>query len=95
LLTVLKINFKDIGPAIEKIDAGRFAIQDSYTKRDVDLSSPWEACFSPGQHIDMSIQFYTSGYRKECCPICFHECNGAPGTDVDWYARLHALLKMS
>jgi hypothetical protein len=54
---VLKINFQKHGSGAEKIERGEFAIQDSVTKRDIDLRTDWEVCFSPGQRVDMSMIF--------------------------------------
>jgi hypothetical protein len=48
LVAVLKINFQKYRSGIEKIERGEFAIQDFVTKRDIDLRTDWEVCFSFG-----------------------------------------------
>ena len=81
-----KSNFKQIGSAADKIEQGEFAIQDSATRRDVDLSSAWETCFSPGQHVDMSMIFTMTKTLLTHCPKCNDNCNEMPDKDVEWYA---------
>jgi hypothetical protein len=74
LTAVLQNNFKAIGPGAEKIRNGEFAIQDSATKRDINLSLPWQACFYPGQQVEMSIIFdlpeEPSNLTNMNCPKC-------------------------
>jgi hypothetical protein len=74
LTAVLQNNFKAIGPGAEKIRNGEFAIQDSATKRDINLSLPWQACFYPGQQVDMSMIFdlpeEPSNLTNMDCPKC-------------------------
>jgi hypothetical protein len=54
-VAVLKVNFKHHGNCAEKIEKGEFAIEDAATRRDIDLTTNWELCFSPGQRVEMSI----------------------------------------
>lgn len=63
LVNVLSINFRGLGAASKKIQNGDFALQDSHTMKDIDLESPWDACFAPGQRVEMSMIFDRSkGY---------------------------------
>ena len=42
-IAVLKENFRKIGSGSEKIERGEFAIQETGSKRDVDLLQNWDA----------------------------------------------------
>jgi hypothetical protein len=84
---VLQSNFKNIGSSAKKIERGEFAMQDTATKRDVDLSSPWETCFRPGQRVAMSMIFNSAKASNMYCPTC-NEDNGddfAEDEDTEWY----------
>jgi hypothetical protein len=84
---VLKINFQKHGHGAEKIEKGEFAIQDSVTKRDIDLRTDWDVYFSPGQRVDMSmiflgtpqnptqskLQSLGSHISGACCIKCGHD----------------------
>jgi len=73
LVSVLKINFKKHGTATQRIERGEFAIQDSATTNDVDLSKDWETCFLPGQRVNMSMIFTKHAgprFEKDGCPSC-------------------------
>lgn len=80
---VLKVRFKQVG--LQMIESGRFALQATKTKRDVDLNRPWDSCMYPGQAYDMSMLF-----RDQCsspnnlCTACHYPCSGNPGEEVTW-----------
>ncbi|KAH7348566.1 hypothetical protein BKA65DRAFT_500844 [Rhexocercosporidium sp. MPI-PUGE-AT-0058] len=86
LTSVLRSNFKSIGPGARKIEKGEFVIQDSSTKIDVDLTKPWETCFRPGQHADMSMVFKSKEAWNICCPKCRNENtdNFAMDKYIEW-----------
>ncbi|KFY35368.1 hypothetical protein V494_05963 [Pseudogymnoascus sp. VKM F-4513 (FW-928)] len=81
---VIKINFKALGEqAVQKIERRRFVIQDSTTKRDIDLTANWEACFQPGQHVEMSIIFTDWGrHSRTQCPKCENDCICPMDSDI-------------
>ncbi|OBT73749.1 hypothetical protein VF21_07171 [Pseudogymnoascus sp. 05NY08] len=85
LIAVMKVNFKALGEqAVRKIKRGRFVIQDSATKRDIDLAAHWDSCFYPGQRVEMSIiftSFIQNSYRR--CPRCEKECNHSVNSDIE------------
>ena len=68
---MLKINFQPYGNGAKKIERGEFAIRDRATRKVIDLSVGWNACFSPGRKVDMCMVFkgFRNGGRKDC-PIC-------------------------
>ncbi|OBT46768.1 hypothetical protein VE00_02643 [Pseudogymnoascus sp. WSF 3629] len=57
LVSILKVNFNKVGHASDMIKRGEFVIQDSATKKDVNLGMEWDLCFSPGQRVEMSMVF--------------------------------------
>lgn len=84
------MNFRKHGRGAEKIERGEFVIQDSATKRDIDLRRDWELCFSPGQRVDMSMictRAEPLTFPTRLCPKCGH-CTGSSeavrGEDVEW-----------
>ncbi|PVH82988.1 hypothetical protein DL98DRAFT_570192 [Cadophora sp. DSE1049] len=85
LVAVLKINFRKHSNAEDKIARGDFAIHDSATKQDVDLSRDWDLCFSPGQRVIMSIILDQSLESDTLCPKCraANRQGGATGNDID------------
>lgn len=59
-----------IRSAPEKIDKGEFVIEESHTKREIDLTQDWDVCFLPGQKVDMSMIFKRIGMPESSCPSC-------------------------
>ncbi len=70
-MAVLKVNFKNHGNGAEKIEKGEFAIEDTITRRDIDLSADWELCFSPGKQVEMSILVIRIQGQNIICPKCY------------------------
>lgn len=64
-------------------------IQDSATKRDVNLTWPWESCFRPGQRVAMSMIFNSSN-PSMACPNCQDKNGDNPelDKDIEWYALM-------
>lgn len=83
-MAVLRSNFVKVTSGAEKIDRGEFAIQDTATKREIDLSRDWEVCFLPGQKVDMSMIFSTSKDDGSTCPSCGENSTRGVDEDVEW-----------
>lgn len=82
-LAVLKVRFKHLG--LRMIENGRFALQATKTKRDVNLDTPWEVCLLPGQTYDMSMLFRASSSdTTTTCTACHHTCSGKADEDITW-----------
>lgn len=82
-LAVLEVRFKDVG--IEKVRRREFALQKAGATTDIDLRKPWEACFCPGQRVDMSMTFKQQGPADvAACPVCGHECFGETNSEIEW-----------
>ena len=82
-IAVLKIRFKDIG--LHKIESGEFALEDSRSKRGLQLAKPWTAIIRPGQHINMSMVFRLEEQQTARCPGCGEENAGSDLEDIKWY----------
>ncbi|KAL9578027.1 MAG: hypothetical protein Q9212_005990 [Teloschistes hypoglaucus] len=84
LVSLLADKFKYMGRASEKIKRNQFSINDTRTKQIIDLKRPWESCFKPGQHVEMSMVFNTFKSPHRSCPGCHHPCDTGFGKDVEW-----------
>ena len=81
LISVLSVNFKD---AANKIRKGDFTFHDAHTKKDIDLEGPWDGCFMPGQHVEMSMVFDRTQSCSTSCPRCRFSCQSIDGEDSQW-----------
>ena len=80
---VLEVRFKDVG--IEKVRRREFALQKAGANTDIDLRKSWEACFYPGQRVDMSMIFKQQGPADMAvCPVCRYECVGETSAEIEW-----------
>jgi len=82
---VLKVNFKKVGRAAEKIENGEFAMNDASTKHDIDLGTDWDVCFFPGQRVEMSMVFEQQQNTGNQCPTCQEMCDPSNDLDIEWY----------
>ena len=82
-LAVLKVRFKHVG--LKMVKNGQFALQATKTKKDVDLSRPWDVCLYPGQTYDMSMLFRDSGSSpNSLCTACHYPSSGEPDEQITW-----------
>ena len=82
-IAVLKVRFKDVG--LRKIESGEFALEDSKSKRDLQLTKPWAVIVRPGQRISMSMIFRLEWNPRAGCPGCGEKNVGSDLKDVEWY----------
>lgn len=69
----------------EKIIRKEFALEDIKTKREIDLSKPWDTLFYPGMHVGMDMIFVdTELTNKNTCPACCTDSSGNLDEDVIW-----------
>lgn len=66
------------------IERGDFVIQDSATKKDINLRMDWDLCFSPGQRVDMSMVFKRRTRPTNNCPNCKADSDKSTGEDIEW-----------
>ena len=83
-LAVLKVRFQHAG--LRKIEKGQFHLEESRTRRLIDLRQPWHTCLLPGQKIDMSMIFShpDDGERIQMCPGCCHNVASNEIGEVVW-----------
>jgi len=83
LTTLLKMRFRGIGNACQKIDGKRFALINLAQNKEINLEGDWRLAFSPGQMVQMAmVQWYTR--RPTPCPNCEELCDDYIGTEVLW-----------
>ncbi|KAL8769633.1 MAG: hypothetical protein Q9209_004430 [Squamulea sp. 1 TL-2023] len=70
LISVLSDNSSWFGSASRKILKEEFTIQDTRTKKDINLAYPLDNCFVPGQQVEMCMLFEGSTYHDTFCPRC-------------------------
>lgn len=82
-LAELKVRFKDV--ELQKIQRGQFVLENTQTKRSIDLRRPWHTCMLPGPRIDMSMIFSQADVPRSTCPGCRYDNTTANTEDVEWY----------
>ena len=78
-------NFKPIRSGRSKIERGEYIIQDTGSKRLIDLAGEWDTCFAPGQRVEMSMVFRHHKANKPSCPGCgtVHASPKTEGENID------------
>ncbi|KAL8886043.1 MAG: hypothetical protein Q9215_006198 [Flavoplaca cf. flavocitrina] len=71
LISVLSDNSSCFGSASRKILKEEFTIQDTRTKKDINLVYPLDDCFVPGQQVEMCMLFEGSTFDNTLCPRCW------------------------
>lgn len=66
------------------IERGDFVIQDSATKKDVNLGMERDLCFSPSQRVEMSMVFKRPLGPRNYCPTCKADCSEYTDEDIEW-----------
>ncbi|KAI0465965.1 hypothetical protein F4859DRAFT_499353 [Xylaria cf. heliscus] len=67
---VLIANFRDTPSGMRKIENGDFLVQDTATKRTINLNGDWNRCFLPGQRVEMFMVFRWKATQAFQCPNC-------------------------
>ncbi|GAM41354.1 hypothetical protein TCE0_042f14416 [Talaromyces pinophilus] len=81
---ILKVNFKDTGIGPQMIERGEFVIQETGSQLEIDLTKPWEMCFSPGQRVAMSMVFRSSIFQSgNFCPRCDTLAQGSLDVEIE------------
>ena len=87
LLAVLAINFEKFGAA-SKIRNREFVIEDSLSKKHINLNLDWDLCFLPGQQVEMSMLFEQQPTSYVTCPSCKTPCDSDGGKEIEWSVSL-------
>lgn len=94
---VLEVRFADV-PGLKKVKSLQYVMQDTMSKKALDVSRPWESIYRPGRKVVMSIMFHQvawSSYAVLSCPGCLMEVEDflrfafqEKDTDMQWYVYL-------
>ncbi len=92
--TVLAARFINL-PGNGKIARNEVVFQDRYLAEDIERSQPFESCFLPGRHIDMSMVFEQ---KDPCtsCPKCGLKTDIISGRAIQWWVyvlRMFAFVR--
>lgn len=74
----LELRFKQV-PGLKKVKCMEYVIQDTASKKTLDLSKPWESIFRPGRRVIMSMLFQQVDSTQSrapavvSCPGCLQE----------------------
>jgi hypothetical protein len=89
-LAVLKAKFRNSG--LHKINNEEFIIQETGSKRQINLHKPWELVFKPGQKVEMSMIFKLAESDTTSCPNCKAQCDATNEDDVEWLVQFQLTL---
>lgn len=84
---VLEARFENM-PGLRKVRNLEYAVQDTQSKRILDLSRPWENIIRPGRKFVMSMVFELPKAVISSCPGCSTENFNRlqnKGSDFQWY----------
>jgi hypothetical protein len=65
----MEVRFRYL-PGLKKVQNVEYAIQESRSKRRLDLTAPWDSIFLPGRKVDMSMVFRRPLISMSSCPGC-------------------------
>lgn len=97
---VLEVRFTQV-PGLKKVKSLEYVMQDTASKKTLDLNKPWESIFRPGRKIIMSMLFQQVDYTQSrapavvSCPGCLQEVedvnNGGheQDTHIQWCVNTH------
>lgn len=69
---VLEVRFRQV-PGLKKVKSLEYTMEDTASRRSLDLSKPWESLFRPGRKVIMSMLFEQVETTLSSCPGCFRE----------------------
>jgi hypothetical protein len=81
-VTVLGIKFKHRG--LRVVEKKKYVLEDANRKKLIDTTRPFEACFFPGQQVNMDACFDEKNSTGSCCPVCQHVDKMATDEAIDW-----------
>lgn len=91
---VLEARFENV-PGLRKVINLEYAMQDTQSKKIIDLSGPWENAIRPGRKFVMSMIFQMSNAVVSACPGCSTETSSRlvnAGSDIQWYEKTSFLF---
>lgn len=97
---VLEVRFAQV-PGLKKVKSLEYVMQDTASKKTLDLNKPWESIFRPGRKIIMSMLFQQVSYTQPkapavvSCPGCLQEVEDVNNrgheqdTHTQWCVNTH------
>jgi hypothetical protein len=72
-----------------------YSLQESNTRREIDVSTPWESAFLPYQKVNMSFICKETADKSmveklSSCSFCKTPSSGDTGVEVEWKANPHS-----
>ena len=77
----MKVRFSHV-PGLKKVENMEYTVQESISKRKLDLYGHWEYVFLPGRRVNMSMVFRKPQASMSSCPGCQTE-NEVEGDGAD------------
>lgn len=84
---VLEARFSQV-PGLKKVKSLEYAMQDTASKKGLDINKPWESIMRPGRRVVMSMLFQQDDSTVSSCPGCFRDNvqgDGGEDTHIHWY----------
>jgi hypothetical protein len=88
---VLKVRFKKRG--LQVVEKKQYTLEDASSKREIDMTQPYEMCFFPGQSVNMDACFDEETGITNHCPGCQNVEKEALDQTVIWYVCNHTQRK--
>ena len=79
---MLSIRFKN--RRLRVVEKKQFVLEDAHRKSVIDMARPFEACFFPGQQVNMDACFDEKTETANYCPVCQHVEAAASDQAIDW-----------
>ena len=86
---VMEVRFRHV-PGLKKVQNVEYTIQESSSKRKLDLTAPWDSIFLPGRKVNMSMVFRRPLMSMSSCPGCRTENeieDGNEESEIQWYVN--------
>ena len=83
---VMKVRFRHV-PGLKKVENMEYTIQESTSRKKLDLYGRWETVFLPGRRVNMSMVFHQSQTSMSSCPGCQTENevgSGGMDSEIQW-----------
>lgn len=80
--SILEVRFRQL-PGHRKVKRKEYTLQSNIINKDVDDSVPFNRCFLPGQHYDMSMVF-NAARAQNSCPACLLGTGATSDSRVKW-----------
>jgi hypothetical protein len=83
---VMEARFRHV-PGLRKVQKDEYVIQESNSRRRLDLRAPWDSVFLPGRRVHMSMIFQAAQKPMSTCPGCQAENTveiDAEGSEIQW-----------